>query len=160
MCRNCQPLYRTEKRERKDAEHERENAERERKTAERHRLDQLRQNADKVIVTTTNHVEGCVVKQYLGVESVEFVVGTGIFSEITTDFQDFFGKRPSAFERKLQTAKEQSFKMLRLIAAKKGANAVIGIDLDYSEFAGNRVALIINGTLVKVARRASQGEVD
>ena len=148
---------RTEKRERKNAERNRKTLNEGRRfLAEKH----LRQNADKVIVTTTNHVEGCVVKQYLGVESVEFVVGTGIFSEITTDFQDFFGKRPSAFERKLQTAKEQSFKMLRLIAAKKGANAVIGIDLDYSEFAGNRVALIINGTLVKVARRASQGEVD
>ena len=40
---------------------------------------------------------------------------------------------------------------LKYVAAEKGANAVIGVDLDYSEFSGNRIALIINGTLVRLA---------
>ncbi|QDT11022.1 heavy metal-binding domain-containing protein [Planctomycetes bacterium K23_9] len=118
----------------------------------------LERHASKVIVTTTNHIEGCLVTEYLGIESVEFVIGTGIFSEFTTQIEDFFGARSSAFEGKLQAAKNQAFKTLRLIAAQKGANAVIGIDLDYAEFSGNRIALMLNGTLVKVVRQASQAE--
>ena len=41
---------------------------------------------------------------------------------------------------------------LKMIAAEQGANAIIGLDLDYSEFSGNRVVLIINGTLVRLAQ--------
>jgi uncharacterized protein YbjQ (UPF0145 family) len=54
-------------------------------------------------------------------------------------------------ETKLRAAKDQAMNTLKYIAAEKGANAVIGIDLDYTEFSGNRIALIINGTLVKLA---------
>ena len=105
-----------------------------------------------MIVTTTSSVDGYHVRKYLGVESVEYVIGTGIFSEITTDFQDFFGRRSSAFEQKLQTAKKNAMDGLKMIAAKQGANAIIGLDLDYSEFSGNRVVLIVNGTLVRLAQ--------
>ena len=114
-------------------------------------LQQTRTAAKSVILTTTHQIDGYVVKQYLGIESVEFVIGTGAFSEISSSFADFFGQRSSAFEDKLQTAKKHAMNALKYVAAEKGANAVIGVDLDYSEFSGNRVALIINGTLVKIA---------
>ena len=110
-----------------------------------------------VILTTTNHIEGCIVKQYLGIESVEFVIGTGVFSEFSSGVADFFGSRSTAFESKLQEAKNQAFETLRWIAFNKGANAVVGIDLDYAEFSGNRIALMLNGTLVKVAYKVDEG---
>lgn len=107
--------------------------------------------AAKVILTTTPHVDGYRVLRYLGIESVEFVIGTGMFSEVSSSIADFFGARSSSFERKLQQAKEHAMGALKYLAAEKGANAVIGIDLDYTEFNGNRIGLVINGTLVEIA---------
>ncbi len=112
----------------------------------------FKEASDKVMITTTNHIECHMVDQYLGIESVEFVIGTGFFSEVTTNWQDFFGSRSTAFEQKLQAGKQAAFEMLKGLAVRKGANAIIGIDLDYTEFSGNRIGLIINGTLVHVTR--------
>jgi uncharacterized protein YbjQ (UPF0145 family) len=117
----------------------------------RKRLEQIKQAAKKVIVTTTPKVDGCYVVRYIGIESVEFVIGTGVFSEVSSSIADFFGARSTAFEKKLQAAKKHAMDTLKFVAAEQGANAVIGVDLDYSEFSGNRIALIINGTLVQLA---------
>lgn len=117
------------------------------------RRQSLKKDILKVIVTTTNNIEGYEVIEYLGIESIEYVIGTGPFSEFTTGIEDLFGQRSSAFQNKLKTAKKECFEALKFIAADKGANAVIGIDLDYTEFSGNRVALIVNGTLVKIVKR-------
>lgn len=117
----------------------------------RQRTEKLKEAAKRILVTTTPRVDGYYVAKYIGIESVEFVIGTGMFSEISGSIADFFGSRSSAFENKLQEAKRYAMDALKCIAAEQGANAVIGIDLDYSEFSGNRVALVINGTLVKLA---------
>ena len=111
----------------------------------------IREAAAKVIVTTTPSVDGTRVVAYLGIESVEYVIGTGPVAEFTTGIADIFGARSTAFEKKLQTAKVQAMDALKFRAAEKGANAVIGVDLDFTEFSGNRVALVLNGTLVKLA---------
>jgi uncharacterized protein YbjQ (UPF0145 family) len=118
------------------------------------RLPHLRQLAKSVVLTTTHNIDGHRVLKYLGIESVEFVIGTGVFSEITTEVEDFFGQRSSAFEKKLQAAKKAAFETLTMLAAEKGANAVVGIDVDYTEFSGNRVGLVVNGTLVEIERVA------
>lgn len=123
----------------------------ERARKEQTRFEQLRELAKQVVLTTTHTIDGHRVKRYLGIESVEFVIGTGLFSEITTDFQDFFGRRSTAFESKLQKAKKTAFETLAMIAAERGANAILGIDVDYAEFTGNRIGLIVNGTLVEIA---------
>ena len=115
------------------------------------KLEVLKQQAKTILVTTTPSVDGYSVKEYLGVESVEFVLGTGVFSEMTTEWQDLFGLRSTAFENKLQTAKNAAFYALKMLAAERGANAIIGIDLDYTEFSGNRIGLVLNGTFVRIA---------
>jgi uncharacterized protein YbjQ (UPF0145 family) len=136
LCQNCYKAKQLQKeQDRKD---------------EQKRIDAILQAAQKVVVTTPK-IDGYYAVSYLGIESVEYVIGTGIFSEVTTDIADFFGARSTAFEIKLQTAKKQAMDTLKFRAAERGANAVIGVDLDYAEFSGNRVALIINGTLVKLA---------
>lgn len=117
---------------------------------QRQRLKQLREAGSKIIVTTTPSVDGTVIETYIGIESVEFVIGTGVFSEIGSEFQDFFGLRSKGFENKLQKAKQSAMEALRMLAAEKGADAIVGTDLDYTEFSGNRVGLILNGTLVKL----------
>lgn len=121
-----------------------------REVEERKRQAEIRDLATKVVVTSTHSIDGFKVRNYLGIESFECVIGTGLFSEITTDFQDLFGRRSSAFEQKLQAAKNTAFDALKVRAAEKGANAILGVDLDYTEFSGNRIGLIVNGTLVEV----------
>lgn len=110
----------------------------------------MRTGGRNVVVTTTPSIDGYKVTDYLGIESVEFVIGTGVFSEIESSISDFFGARSSGFEKKRSDAKQHAMATLKFRAAEKGANAVVGIDLDYTEFSGNRIGLIINGTLVSV----------
>lgn len=102
-----------------------------------------------IIITTTNHLDGFKVKRYIDIESVEIVAGTGMFSEFGGDVADFFGARSTAFEQKLQKAKRTALDKLKYAAFERGGNAVIAIDLDYTEFTGNRIGLIANGTIVE-----------
>jgi uncharacterized protein YbjQ (UPF0145 family) len=114
------------------------------------KAEEARKAATKVILTTTHNIDGHTIENYLGIESVEYVIGTGLFSEMSGEISDFFGARSKGFEKKLQIAKQQAMVALKILAAEKGANAVVGVDLDYTEFSGNRVGLILNGTLVRV----------
>ncbi len=127
----------------------------ERGQAEQQRIQKLVLASRNVIVSTTPSLDGYRVKKYLGTESVEFVIGTGLFSEISSSIADFFGARSTAFEMKLNAAKRHAMGALKYAAVEKGANAVVGIDLDYTEFSNNRIGLIINGTLVLVEPIAS-----
>jgi uncharacterized protein YbjQ (UPF0145 family) len=114
------------------------------------RIKRCKQLSKAVKVSTTPAFDGYHVVEYLGIESVEFVIGTGMFSEVSSEIADFLGVRSSAFEQKLQAAKRHAMDALKYVAAERGANAVLAIDLDYTEFSGNRIALIINGTLVRI----------
>jgi uncharacterized protein YbjQ (UPF0145 family) len=80
------------------------------------------------------------------------VIGTGLFCEFATSISDFFGARSTAFEGKRQAAKQHAMDTLNYLAAEKGANAVVGVELDYTEFSGNRIDLIISATQVMVKR--------
>jgi uncharacterized protein YbjQ (UPF0145 family) len=112
----------------------------------------LAERASKIIVTTTHSIDGYRVFKYLGIESVEVVIGTGPWSEFSGDLADFLGRRSKGFEAKLQEAKDAAFQLLKLKAAEKGAHAVIGIDMDYTEFSSNRIGVIVNGTLVQLTQ--------
>jgi uncharacterized protein YbjQ (UPF0145 family) len=140
ICNDCQQAIRVENHEKMA----------QKAAAEEDRRERVRQASQHVLVTTTPTVDGYRAVRYLGIESVEFVIGTGPWSEITTDLADFFGRRSRAFERKLQDAKQFAMQALKYVAAEKGANAVIGVDLDFTEFSGNRIGLILNGTLVQL----------
>lgn len=104
----------------------------------------------KVILTTTPAIEGYVVEDYFGLESIEFVIGSGLFTEVGGDWADFWGMRSKGFESKLHEAKTTAVALLKTAALDMGGNAVIGVDMDYAEFSGNRVALILNGTVVRI----------
>lgn len=112
--------------------------------------EEINARTKEVIITTTNNIDGFRVQKYIDIESIEIVIGTGVFMEITTSIEDFFGARSSGFEKKLADAKKAAMDLLRLAAVQKKGNAVIGIDLDYTEFSGNRIGLTINGTIVEI----------
>jgi uncharacterized protein YbjQ (UPF0145 family) len=109
----------------------------------------LREN---IVMTTTNNIDGFHVTKYIDIKSIEIVIGTGFFSENISVIQDIFGLRSSMFEGKLADAKRVATEQLRYDAFKAGGNAVIGVDLDFTEFSGNRVGLIMNGTVVIVEK--------
>lgn len=101
-------------------------------------------------VTTTPTVEGRRIKRYIDIESVEIVIGTGAFSEWQGDVSDFFGARSTAFEQKIRKARKTAVDKLRFVAAERGGNAIVGVDLDFTEFSGNRIGVIANGTVVEL----------
>jgi uncharacterized protein YbjQ (UPF0145 family) len=103
-----------------------------------------------VMMTTTPSFEGYRTKRYIDIESVEVVIGTGIFSEITTGIADMFGQRSTAFENKMQGAKRWAFDRLKMMALWRDGNAVLGVGLHYTEFTGNRVGFIASGTIVEI----------
>ena len=109
----------------------------------------------KVQMTTTHSFDGYRIIAYIDIESVEIVAGTGMFSEFGGDVADFFGSRATAFEQKLRKAKRTALDKLRYRAFELGGNGVVGVDLDYTEFSGNRIGLIANGTIVQVATLAT-----
>ena len=108
----------------------------------------VQRRINSILITATNSIEGHRIVKYLGVDTAEVVFGTGIFSEFTTDLQDLFGQRSTAFETKLNKAKQFTFQKIKLAAAKKGANAIVALDLDYTEFSGNRIGVIASGSFV------------
>lgn len=110
----------------------------------------IARSKSEVILTTTHNIDGFRVQKYIDIESIEIVIGTGVFMEITTSIEDFFGARSSGFEKKMADAKKAAMDLLRLAAVQKNGNAVIGIDLDYTEFSGNRIGLTLNGTIVEI----------
>ena len=152
MCTSCKELVDGKNPGREAADREREAADREREAADREREAMLRKRAESVLVTSTHNSDGWKVAEYLGIESVECVIGTGMFSEISSGVSDFLGMRSTAFEKKLQTAKASTFEAIKVLAARKGGNAIVGVDMDYTEFSGNRIGLIVNGTVVLVVR--------
>lgn len=107
--------------------------------------------------TTTHTIEDHKIVRYIDIESVEVVIGTGPFSEFTGAFQDFLGERSTAFEQKLQHAKLVAMQKLKFAALRKGGNALVGVDIDYTEFSGNRIGVVASGTIVLVERTGSQG---
>ena len=90
-----------------------------------------------MLLTTTNTVEGKRVVHYYGVVSGETIIGANIFRDFFASIRDIVGGRSSSYEQVLREAKATALKELQDEAAALGANAVIGIDLDYETVGGN-----------------------
>lgn len=114
-------------------------------------IDQQNREAVKlIIVTTTPGVDGFHVSRYLGIESVEYVVGFGMTEMLSSDVERLAGQRLSDYEKKMRAAKRQALEALKLKGAELGANAVVGVDFDYVVFRGPRLGVSVNGTLVQL----------
>jgi len=103
-----------------------------------------------MILTTTPTIEGHTIKNYYGVVSGETIIGANFLKDITASIHDFFGGRSGAYESTLREAKECAMKEMAERAAAMGANAVVGIDLDYETIgnAGSMLMVACSGTAV------------
>ena len=103
-----------------------------------------------MLLTTTESVEGKKVVKYLGIVSGEAIIGANAFKDFFAGIRDVIGGRSSGYESSTRKAKEEALKEMREQAEKLGANAIIGVDLDY-EAIGEKSSMIMvssNGTAV------------
>lgn len=106
-----------------------------------------------MIITTTDGVEGRKVTHYLGIVSGEAVLGTNILRDFMAGIRDVIGGRAAGYEEELRKAKEAALSEMAEDARALGANAIVGVDLDYEHLGGgNRSMLMVsaNGTAVRI----------
>src|SRR3982751_5725180 len=84
-----------------------------------------------VIVTTTPSVEGRKITSYQGIVTGEAILGANIFKDLFAGIRDIVGGRSATYERELRRARELAMAEIQQAAAELGANAVVGIDIDY-----------------------------
>lgn len=106
-----------------------------------------------MIITTTDGVHGRAVTAYLGIVSGDAVMGTNIFRDMLAGVRDIVGGRSGSYETILGEAKQAALADLQTRAAELGADAVVGVDLDYEVVGGDSKTMLIvsaNGTAVKL----------
>jgi uncharacterized protein YbjQ (UPF0145 family) len=105
-----------------------------------------------LIVTTTNSVEGREIIEYRGIVAGEAVIGANIFRDLFAAVRDIVGGRSGSYEKVLKAARDASLDDMIAEAMAIGADAIVGVDLDY-ETAGKGGAMLIaiaSGTAVKL----------
>ena len=105
-----------------------------------------------MLMTTTPSVEGKQIVRYLGVVAGETIIGANVFRDFLAGVRDFFGGRSASYEAVLREAKDTALEEMARQAEALGANAVVGIDLDYETVGGSGSMLMVtcSGTAVRV----------
>ncbi len=104
----------------------------------------------QMIVTTTPSVEGRTISTYHGVVVGEAILGANVFRDVFAGIRDIVGGRSGAYESVLAEARDTALGEPEERAAAKGANAVVGVDLDY-EVINNMLMVSASGTAVSLA---------
>ncbi|MDF1517636.1 MAG: heavy metal-binding domain-containing protein [Lutibacter sp.] len=99
-----------------------------------------------MILTTTNTIETHQIKEYLGIVTGETIIGANFFKDFFAGIRDIVGGRSSSYEGVLREAKDTAIKEMQEQAQRLGANAVIGIDLDYETVGSNGAMLMVTAT--------------
>ncbi|MBO8433505.1 MAG: YbjQ family protein [Bacteroidetes bacterium] len=104
-----------------------------------------------MLLTTTNTVEGHRIDQYYGIVSGESIIGANVFRDFLAGIRDFVGGRSQAYEEVLREAKDTALLEMSQQAERLGANAVIGVDLDYETVNGSMLMVTASGTAVRIS---------
>jgi uncharacterized protein YbjQ (UPF0145 family) len=102
-----------------------------------------------MIVTTTGSVEGFQIAEYLGIVAGEAILGANIVRDVFAGLTDIFGGRSGAYEQQLGLARETALQEMEQAAIKRGATAVVGVDLDY-EVINGMLMVTASGTAVRL----------
>ena len=105
-----------------------------------------------MIQTTTPSVEGRTITEYLSVVTGEAILGANIVRDLFAGIRDIVGGRSGAYEEELRKAREIAMEELAEEATSRGADAVVGIDLDYETVGqgGSMLMVTVSGTAVKL----------
>ena len=105
-----------------------------------------------MLMTTTSALDGRPIRQYLGVVNGEAIIGANLFKDLFASIRNVVGGRAGAYERTLADARNIAMEEMQEAAAKLGANAVIGVDVDYEVLGQDNGMLMVcvSGTAVQV----------
>lgn len=105
-----------------------------------------------MLMTTTPTVEGRRIVTYYGVVTGETIIGANVMRDFLAGIRDFFGGRSGAYEEVLREAKNTALEEMSREAQRLGANAVVGIDLDYETVgaSGSMLMVTCSGTAVRI----------
>ena len=103
-----------------------------------------------MIVTTTQGIEGKRITDYRGIVVGEAIMGANVVRDFFAGITGIVGGRSGAYEAKLQDARDTAMRELEHRAAALGANAVVGVDLDYEVVGDSMLMVSVSGTAVVV----------
>lgn len=105
-----------------------------------------------MIVTTTPSVEGRRITEYKGVVFGEVIAGVNFVKDFVAGLSNFFGGRSGAYEEELINARQQALDEMEQRAAQLGADAVVGVDIDYEVLGADNGMLMVtaSGTAVRL----------
>lgn len=105
-----------------------------------------------MLVTTTSTLQGKQISRYLGIVSGETIIGANMVRDFFASIRDVVGGRSGSYEEVLRQAKETALREMQQQAAAMGANAVIGVDLDFETVgsSGSMLMVTASGTAVVV----------
>jgi uncharacterized protein YbjQ (UPF0145 family) len=106
-----------------------------------------------MLMTTTPTVEGKTIRSYHGVVTGEAIIGANFLKDMFASIRDIVGGRAGSYEKTLRSARETAFADMAEAAQALGANAVVGIDLDYEVLGETNGMLMVavSGTAVTLA---------
>jgi len=104
-----------------------------------------------MLQTTTSTIDGKEITDYLGVVVGEAILGANIFKDIFGAIRDIVGGRSAAYEKEMGKAREIAFDEMQAKASELGANAIVGIDIDYEVVGqqGGMMMVSVSGTAVR-----------
>jgi uncharacterized protein YbjQ (UPF0145 family) len=103
-----------------------------------------------MLLSTTTTLQNKNIKRYIGIVSGEAILGANIFKDLFAGIRDIVGGRSAAYEKELRHAKEIAMAEMQQEAKRLGANAVIGIDLDYETIGNSMLMVSASGTAVEL----------
>jgi uncharacterized protein YbjQ (UPF0145 family) len=107
-----------------------------------------------MILSTTSTIQGLDVYEYLGVVTGEAILGANIFRDLFAGIRDIVGGRAGSYEKELRKAREIAMEEMKEQARRLGANAIIGIDIDYETIGiqdgGSMLMVTVSGTALRV----------
>ena len=105
-----------------------------------------------MLLSTTPTIEGRPIREYKGIVTGETIIGANVFKDFMASLTDFFGGRSGSYEKVLIEAKDTAMQEMMQRAAVLGANAVVGIDVDYETIGaqGSMLMVATSGTAVVI----------
>ncbi|MGA2285138.1 MAG: heavy metal-binding domain-containing protein [Dehalococcoidia bacterium] len=103
-----------------------------------------------MIATTTPSIEGRPIREYLGIVTGEAILGANAFKDFGASIRDVIGGRAAGYEKDLGKARETALAEMQQLAESLGANAVVGVDIDYETLKGTMLMVTASGTAVKI----------
>lgn len=103
-----------------------------------------------MLISTTTAIEGKPVTQYLGVVAGETILGANIFRDIGAQLRNITGGRATGYEKELRRGRGEAMGEMEQAAMALGADAIIGVDIDYETVGGSMLMVTVSGTAVKL----------